>query len=181
MPGAKTGPAFQGPLYRFPMLGACVAATLPPIALALGREAIDEACNIVTKKTALGSMKALRERGVTHAKVARAEAMLSSARAYLYDTLSEVWKMTVDGGRASLEQKATLMLAGAHAAQTAAQVCDAMFGLAGTSAIFSGTRMERLFRDSQVIRQHGFVGEARMENYGQIRLGLESEFAFVAF
>ncbi len=41
--------------------------------------------------------------------------------------------------------------------------------------------MGRLFRDSQVIRQHGFVAASRYETAAQLMLGLEPDLPLVFF
>ena len=47
--------------------------------------------------------------------------------------------------------------------------------------MFDGHPLQRLFRDAQVIRQHGFVCPARFENYGQVALGVEPDFPLIHF
>ena len=39
----------------------------------------------------------------------------------------------------------------------------------------------RLFRDAQTVRHHGFHSESRYETVGQVYLGVDPEFPFVAF
>jgi len=73
------------------------------------------------------------------------------------------------------------MLASAHAVRTAAQVTDLLHRVGGTSGIYARNRLERHFRDAQTLRHHGFLCEARLETVGQVYLGVEPEFAFVAF
>jgi hypothetical protein len=41
--------------------------------------------------------------------------------------------------------------------------------------------LERHFRDAQTVRHHGFLSKARLETVGQVDLGVEPEFGFVAF
>lgn len=80
----------------------------------------------------------------------------------------------------SLEQKAELLLAAAHAATTAAKVTDLMHRLAGTTGIYARSPLERHFRDAQTLRHHGFLSENRFETVGQVFLGVEPEFPKVA-
>jgi hypothetical protein len=56
-----------------------------------------------------------------------------------------------------------------------------MHRVAGTSGIYARSRLERHFRDALTVRHHGFMCESRLETVGQIYLGLEPEFPFVAF
>jgi alkylation response protein AidB-like acyl-CoA dehydrogenase len=81
----------------------------------------------------------------------------------------------------SIEQKAELLLAATHAMQTSAKVVELMYGVAGTSAIYTRSPLERHFRDIQVLKQHGFYSESRYETVGQVLFGLPPDLPFVAF
>jgi alkylation response protein AidB-like acyl-CoA dehydrogenase len=57
---------------------------------------------------------------------------------------------------------------------------DLAYSLAGTSAIYARNPLERHFRDVQTVRHHWFCSEGRYETAGQVYLGVEPEFGFVA-
>ena len=171
---------FTGPLYRLPAL-ASVDVVIAPVAMAIARGAITELRELSDRKTPLASMKTLRHRTSVQAALADGEAQLRAARLLFYETVSECWRRAVAGEPATLEQKADLMLASTYAVRTSSQVADLMHRVAGTSGIYSRSRLERHFRDAQTIRHHGFVCENRLETVGQVYLGLEPEFGFVAF
>jgi alkylation response protein AidB-like acyl-CoA dehydrogenase len=171
---------FDGPLYRMPAL----AATYPiiaPVALAIAGGAIRELRDIVTTKVPLGSMKTARDRGAVQSAVAEAEAMIRSARLFFYDTLTSAWQRAVTGEQFSLEHKADLMLASTWAVRSAARATDLMHRMGGTNGIYTRSRLERCFRDAQTVRHHGFVSDSRLETVGQVYLGVQPEFPFVAF
>jgi alkylation response protein AidB-like acyl-CoA dehydrogenase len=180
MPQYEPAPQFRGPLYRLPATVATIAI-VAPVALAIGRAAIDELRDLATKKVPMGSRKTLRDRTLVQSALARAEADLRAARLLFYDTLSAAWRHALAGEEFSLEQKADLMLAGTYAVQKAADVTDAMHRLAGTSGIYTRSRLERLLRDAHTVRHHGFHNESRYETVGQVYLGVEPEFPFVVF
>lgn len=179
-PEYEPAPQFGGPLYRLPATVATIAI-IAPVALAIARCAIDELRDLATKKVPLGSTKTLRDRTLTQSTLARAEGDLRAARLLLYDTLSAAWRRAQSGEAFTLEQKADLMLAGTHAVQQAADVTDRMHRLAGTAGIYTRSRLERLLRDAHTVRHHGFHSESRYETVGQVYLGVEPEFPFVAF
>jgi len=179
-PEFTPGKHFQGPLYRFPA-AAETQLIVAPVLLATARAAIDEFVQLAGAKMPLGSMKLLRDRSVVQGSVARAEGILRSARALFYDTLERSWQQTVDGPAFTLEQRADLMLAGVHAADSAWRVVDLMHRLAGTTGIYSRSRLERLLRDALTLRHHGFVSESKYETVGQVYLGVPPEFVLVAF
>ena len=171
---------FDGSLYRMPAL----AATYPiiaPVALAIGSGAIRALRDIVTTKVPLGSLKTARDRGAVQAAVAEAEAMVRSARLFFYDTLTRAWERAVTQQPFALENKADLMLASTWAVRSAARATDLMHRMGGTNGIYARSRLERHFRDAQTVRHHGFVSDSRLETVGQVYLGVEPEFPFVAF
>jgi alkylation response protein AidB-like acyl-CoA dehydrogenase len=179
-PDQQPGPRFQGPLYHLSALIATFVV-IAPVALAIARGALGELREIAVSKTPLGSRKTLRDRAAAQAAVAEGEALLRSARLLFYDALGTAWERAVRGERATLEQKADMMLAATHAVQTSSRVTELMHRVAGTSGIYARSRLERHFRDALTVRHHGFMCESRLETVGQIYLGLEPEFPFVAF
>jgi alkylation response protein AidB-like acyl-CoA dehydrogenase len=178
-PDFEPGAHHQGPLYRFPAIGAA-SFLIAPVALAVAGGAISEVKELAQRKMSLGFTRPLRERAVAQVAVAKAEAMLRAARMLYFGTFEAAWERTLAGERSSLEQKADLLLAAAHAGTTAARVADSMHRVAGTSGIYTKGRLERHFRDAQTLRHHGFLSENRFETAGQVYLGVPPEFAMVA-
>jgi alkylation response protein AidB-like acyl-CoA dehydrogenase len=172
---------YRAPLYRLPVVAAIVLATLAPTPLAVARRAIDEVRALASKRVPMASTVPLRDRGSAQAKIGRADASLRAARALMYETMEDTWARTRAGEPVPLDQRAAIVLAAAHAAQTGAEVTDAMFGVAGSSAVFARHPLERLFRDSQVIRQHGFVCAGRYETAAQVALGVEPDLPLIHF
>jgi alkylation response protein AidB-like acyl-CoA dehydrogenase len=172
---------YQGALFRVPMLAATVLASISPVATAIARNAIDEVRTLSSKRVPMASTVALRDRGVAQARLGRAEAMLRSARAYMYETMADAWERTKAGETFTPEQRANILLAASHAAQVAGEVTELMFVSGGSSAIYTRHPLERLFRDSQVIRLHGFVAASRYETAAQVMLGLEPDLPLIYF
>jgi len=179
-PEFKPGTHYQGPLYRFPLMGVC-AASISPIMMAVARKAIDEVAALAQGKTPVATSALLRERASAQAKLARAEAMLRSARSWLYDVIVEAWEATVAGETHSLRQQADMLLAMTHAANSAAQAVELVYSVAGTSGIHMSNALGRHFRDIQVLKQHVLVAETRYETVGQVYLGLPPDFPVIAF
>jgi indole-3-acetate monooxygenase len=180
VPEFRPGRHYGGPLYRVPAMGAALVPWAP-LALAIARGAIDEVRALAERKTPFVSTVPLRERASTQAKMGLAEAMLSSARVYLYDRLQACWEQTLAEEPFSIEQKSELLLTAVHAMQTSAKVVDMMYTVAGSSGIYTRNRLERHMRDILVLKQHGFYSESRYETAGQVLLGLPPDLAFVAF
>jgi alkylation response protein AidB-like acyl-CoA dehydrogenase len=180
VPEFTPGSHYQGPLYRFPLIGV-VASNLPPLLLAVARQAIDEVTELAQGKVPVTRTTALRERAAAQAKLAQAEGALRAGRLLLYDTLRETWEATLVGQTISLRQKADLQLAMTHAVSSAVSAVELMYQVAGTSGIYTRSPLERHFRDVQVLRHHAFGAETRYETVGQVYLGLAPDFIALAF
>lgn len=171
---------YSGPLYRFPGMAA-VIMVIAPVPLAVARGAVDEFRELARRKSAFGFTTPLSQRAPVQAALARAEGMLRAARLLYYDTLGRVWRAALAGELVTLEQKADLALAGAHAASTAATVVGMVHQLGGTTGIYERSPLERHFRDANTLRHHGFMSENRFEVVGQVYLGVPPEFPLIAF
>ena len=172
---------YTGTLYRFPAAGAAVACLLAPVTLAVARNAINELKALAEKKTPLGSMVTIRERGVVQRKLGRAEALVQSSRAYLHDTIAKCWNRVTAGETISLEEKAGLLLANTHANQSCVEAIELVYTAAGTSGIYMKNKLAHYLTDAQVLRQHGFMNESRYETAGQVYFGLPPDLPIIQF
>jgi alkylation response protein AidB-like acyl-CoA dehydrogenase len=180
VPEFTPGVHYQGPLYRFPLVG-MVASNLPPLLLAVARRAIAEVAALAQSKVPVAASTVLRERASAQAKLAQAEALVRAGRVFLYETLRETWEATVAGESLALRHKADVLLASTHAVQSAVLAVELMYRMAGTSAVYTRSPLERAFRDVEVLRHHAFGAETRYETVGQVYLGLPPDFPVLAF
>ena len=179
-PEFEPGSHYQGPLYKLPLY--ILAVTLvPPVALAIARQAIQEVVAVAKDKTPFATSAKLRHRVTAQVKLGQAEGSLRSARALLIATTEEAWQRVLAGEKATLEQKADLLLAATQAMHGSMAAVEFMWRTAGTTGIYKRSPLERYFRDMQVLVQHGFVSESRYATVGQIYLGLEPDFPLVTF
>jgi alkylation response protein AidB-like acyl-CoA dehydrogenase len=178
-PEFQPGRHFKSPLYRFPAAGANIACLLAPVTLAVARNAINELKMIAGKKTPLGSMVPIKERGVMQRKLGRAEALVESSRAYLHDKIAKCWERTSAGETISLEEKAGLLLASAHSNQSCVEAVELMYTSAGTNGIYLKNKLAHHFTDAQVLRLHGFMNESRYETAGQVYFGLRPDLPII--
>jgi alkylation response protein AidB-like acyl-CoA dehydrogenase len=180
VPEFEPGSHYQGPLYRFPLVGIS-ATSLPPLMLAVARQAIDYVSELAQGKTPVASSRSLRERASAQGNLAQAEAILRSGRLLLYDTLAVAWEATVAGEKHSLNRRADLLLAMTHAVNSATQAVELAYSVAGTSGFRTGSPLERCFRDIQVLKHHVLGAKSRYETAGQVYLGLPPDFPVIAF
>jgi indole-3-acetate monooxygenase len=178
-PDFEPGSHYRGPLYRLPVMG--VAATgIPTPMLGVARRALDEVTELARNKTPVASSGLLKERALAQVQLGRAEAILRSGRLLLLDTLSEAWGRCLDGETHSLEQRADLQLAMAHAMSSAVEAVELACRIAGTTAFRATSPLERCFRDVQTMRHHVFASEARYGTFGQVCLGVPPDFPVIA-
>ena len=180
-PERPPNPRFTGPLYRFPASGINIACLFPPVSLALAANAINEVKLLAEKKTPLGSMVSMKQKGSMQRKLGIAESLLQSSRAFLYEAIEECWEKVKAGNDVTREDKARLLLAATHTNQSCTKAVDLMYSAAGSTAIYTRSKMAHYFTDAQVLKQHGFVNESRYETAAQIYFGLPSDLPLVEF
>jgi alkylation response protein AidB-like acyl-CoA dehydrogenase len=180
VPDFEPGSHYRGPLYRLPLVGVA-ASGIPTPMLGVARGALDEVTELARNKTPVASSGPLKERASAQVQLGRAEAILRSGRLLLLDRLREAWRRCVNGETHSLEQKADLLLAMAHAMSTAVQAVELACSIAGSTAFRASSPLERCFRDVQTMRHHVFASEQRYGTFGQVCLGVPPDFPVVAF
>jgi alkylation response protein AidB-like acyl-CoA dehydrogenase len=169
------GPTLDRPLYRFPVFG-FFALSIAAAALGNARGAIDDLIELACDKKGLGSTRTLAERPATQVAVATAESALSAARALYYQAIETAWQASQDGG-VSVEARNRLRLAATHAVRTSADVVRAMYDLAGGTAIYDSSPLQRRFRDAYTATAHFQVNEASRELPGRILLDQSADVA----
>ena len=165
-----------GPLYRLPLFGV-LAIGIASVSLGIARRAVDELLLLAGAKTPTGSRRRLAERATVQADVARAEAGLRSARAFLFEAMADAWADAVAGNDISTDRRTALRLAATHATRTSADVVTAMYEAGGGTSIYADQPLQRCFRDAHVATQHAMVGPATFELTGRLLLGLETDTA----
>ncbi len=162
---------YDGPLYRS---GIVSIFGLPVSAVSLGiaRTAIDALVALAGGKLPTLSRTMLRDRGTVQAQIAQAEALLRSARAFLFETVASDWETLLAGDKLSEEQEALSRLAAAHTAQTCAEVVRIVYTLGGATSVYTTSKLERCFRDVHVVTQHIAAAPVWYERAGQHFLGM---------
>lgn len=168
-----TPPRVDTALYRFPLFG-YFALSVAAAALGNARGAIDDLIELAGDKIGQGSSRTLAERPATQAAVAEAEAALRAARAGYYLAVEEAWT-AAQAGVVGPEQRLGLRLAATHAARTAADVARSMYDLAGGTAIYDDSPLQRRFRDAHTVTAHFQVNPATWELTGRLLLGLPAK------
>ncbi len=169
-------PRHDGALYRFPIFG-LLSTGVASVGLGIARSALDRMMQMAREKRSRGGKKTMAEGELVQVTLARAEGRLRAARALVHETLDAVWETAAAGAALSDADKASLRLGATHAAETAAEVVDAVQRLAGGAAVWESSPFSRCFRDVHVMTQHVMVGEQTLKPVGRILLGLETDTA----
>lgn len=165
-------PVEPGPLYALPTIG-LFAAALAAVPLGIARHAIDILQKLASTKIASRSRQALSGDATAQASLGRAEALLRSARAFLYEVLGEAWHTASAGESASLAQRAMLWLAATHAAGAAKEATELAFAAAGSAAPYASAGLERCVRDIHAACQHITLAPGNYQMAGQALLGAD--------
>jgi len=167
--GTREDPSLRrdrGPLYAFTMQG-LYAVGVAGVALGIARAMLDAFIELAFEK-APRNLGRLADSPVVQSDVARREADLGSARAFLVEILKEVWEGADDVEPIGTTERARVRLGCTQAIHVAEKTADWVYKAAGTSAIFLGTPFERRFRDIHTLSQQIQSREAHFEAVGRI-------------
>ncbi len=182
LPAARTAsllsdvPVAEGALYAFPPFG-LLALAIGAVGLGIAGAAIDDLAALAAGKTPTGSAKPLAARADTQARVARAQAAVDAARALVREAVAAAWAQARERGEVAVAARAALRRAASHAMGAATEATDAMYALAGGTAVYASSPLQRRHRDLHVATQHMLVGPATWELAGRVALGVPTDTA----
>jgi len=160
-----------GLLYRFTS-GMIYAASFSNVSLGIARGALDAFVELARDKIPRGARGTLRENNVVQSQVAQCEARLRSSRAFIHETLAEMWEEAERKGEFLYEQHVRLRLSTTWAIHQARDVVATIYGAAGSTAVFNEKPFERRLRDIHAGTQQGQGRPIHFETVGQVLLGL---------
>ena len=160
-----------GALYKIPRT-LCFASGDAAVALGMARTCLETFFELAGSKTPRAMPALLRDQSMVQVQVGQAEAALRSGRAFLMETVRDLWATVTSNGTPTLDQRATLRLATTHGIRLAAQVIDTVYNAAGATAAYEGHPLQRHFQDIHVITQHLQGRLAHYELVGRHWLGL---------
>src|SRR5215471_14570579 len=162
------------PRYRLPPFCRVIPG-LGAMALGIARTTIASLTEIAADKQLQRSTQILRENHAAQVRVSEAEALVRSARLYLFDSVERLWRIVIATGNAPIELRAQARMAASHAVFSAAKAVDLMYAAAGATALYTSSPLERAFRDVHAITQHIGVHQRVMETTGRVLFGLEPD------
>jgi indole-3-acetate monooxygenase len=158
------------PIYRMPPLGWYVAH-VAAVSLGIARGALDELTNLAQSKLPTFSQAVLADRPAAQLALARAEAELAAARAFLHASIDELWQCVRAGAQPTPRQVAFSRIAAAQACEAGASVTRTCGVLAGGSAIFTSSSLQRHVRDADAVVHHFSVAPHVWEDAGRVFMG----------
>jgi indole-3-acetate monooxygenase len=178
--GTREDPSLRrdpGPLYAFTMQG-LYAVGVAAVALGIARAMLDEFIALAVEKTPR-ALQRVADSPVVQAEVARREATLGAAKAWLIEILKDVWAGADDIAPIDLAARLRVRLGCAHAIGSAVEVADYVYKAAGTSAIFIGTPFERRFRDIHTLSQQIQSRDSHFETVGRVMFNGDPDGVFL--
>jgi alkylation response protein AidB-like acyl-CoA dehydrogenase len=161
----------QGPLYRFSIFN-MFGIGFAGVALGIARATLDAFVALAQQKTPFGGAKLLRDSAVIQSHVGLGETKLRAGRAFLLQTVQELWETASSGTTFTLDQRVVLRATTCYAINLAREVVDAVYHAAGATAIFESNPFERRFRDINTVTQQAQASMTNFEVMGQSLLGL---------
>lgn len=161
------------PLFRYPTL-AIASQVLAAVGLGAARAALDQAIAMAGERTSITGAPRLAERPHVQIELAKAEAELRSARAFLYEATDQAYERLAAGEELGLQMRTLLRLSATHAAKVGADVTRAAYTMCGTAGIFTGHPLAQALQDALVVPQHVFLSDSTWQSAGRMLLGLEA-------
>jgi len=168
----------ETPLYLFPQT-ALYSIGFSGTAIGIARGMLESFKALASEKTPRRMKGTLRENGMVQMEVGMAEARLNAARANILHEATDIWNAVLATGELTVAQRMRIRLAttfGIHEAKAAA---DAVYDLAGATAIFTSNVFERRFRDIHTVTQQVQGRKANIQSVGSYLLGNEPDMSVI--
>jgi indole-3-acetate monooxygenase len=147
--------------------------SIAAVSLGVARHALDILTKVSQSKVAMRSQQALSQSSVVQIDLGRAEGLLRSGRALLHQTIDEVWQMVTAGKQLAVGDRAMLSLAATHATNSAIEAVDLTCRAAGSTSLYTTSRLERCQRDVRAVGSHIAVAYPNYELVGQALFGFD--------
>jgi alkylation response protein AidB-like acyl-CoA dehydrogenase len=168
----------QGPLYRMSAM-TCYETGFAGVALGIARGALDDFVETARTKIPRGAKSPIRDSPVVQMGLAQADIRIRAARAWLLQSLAEIWKRIQTGDDLSIEDRITIRGASTHAIHSAREAVDYAYNAAGATAIFHSHPLQRRFRDIHTVTQQLQGRLNHFETVGSWMMGADTDLTWV--
>jgi len=163
-----------GPRHELPAMTRVVPG-LAAIALGVARGAIEALLDLAVAKQHERTGQSVREDVGAQTRISQAEALVRSARLFLWDTIGRLWHDALQGREVQIKERAEVRLASWHAVTSAVQAVDLAYLTGGASSLYASCALERAFRDVHAITQHIAVHPRILGTTGRVLFGLQPD------
>jgi len=168
----------SGPLYRMSN-HTCYQIGFAGVACGIARGALDCFLDMAKVKIVRGGKRPIGENAVVQSGLAQAEVNLRAARAYVLQSMAEIWRDLCGGAMITVAQRITVRMAATNAILKAREAVDFAYHTAGATAIFDTHPLERRFRDMHTVTQQLQGRMSHFETVGAWMLDAEADLSFV--
>lgn len=161
----------HAPLYQF-TTSHLYSAGFAGVSLGIARGLLDALVDLAKGKAAAAVARPMRESEVVQNGIARSEAKLRSARAWLVEVLDEAHEVAATTGRITAHERAMVRLATTSAIHRAKEVAEWAYHEAGAGAITRSGPFERRMRDIHASAQQVHGRTAHLGMCGRHFLGM---------
>lgn len=167
-------PWVDGALYRLPLYN-LLGISMAGVVLGIARAALDAATGLTASKVPVGGGGSkLADLPHAHEAVAKGEASLGAARAYMIEMAGRLLEEARHGGSPSLDARARARIAVSLSVDSAVRVVDAAYTLAGGSSLYRSSPLQRHFRDIHAATQHVLLAPPMWAAAGRVLLGADT-------
>ena len=167
-----------GPLYRMSAM-TCYEVGFAGVALGIARGALDSFVDTARTKIPRGAKSPIRDSTVVQTGLAQAEIGIRSARAYLLQSLAEIWSEISGGASLTMDHRIIVRGASTNAIHKAREAVDFAYNAAGATAIFESHPLERRFRDIHTVTQQLQGRLSHFETVGAWMMGADTDLTWV--
>lgn len=163
-------PHHPGALYTFPPFG-LLAVGVCAVGLGIARAAVEHFVEGAAVRGPNGRSAA--DDSLVQVTVARAEADLRAATAYLHTAIDEAWDAALATGATTVEHRAALRMAATRCTELAVSTVDALYTAGGGRALYETSPLQRHLRDIHGVTQHIMVSKSTYKAIGRVVLGAD--------
>jgi indole-3-acetate monooxygenase len=160
-----------GMLYLFPDTYA-YASAFSALMLGIAQSMVGDLKALALTKSPRAAASSLKESPVFQSQFAVLEARLRACRAYLHNTLDELWDKVEATREFGLEDRASLKLATTWVINQGVEIATEAYRAAGATAIFPTNPFERRMRDALTASQQLQGRPSNFTTIGRVMLGL---------
>jgi indole-3-acetate monooxygenase len=160
----------SNPVYQFPTIPFCQLAA---IAIGMASSSIALVRQMATSKRR-GPIPMCEDPSV-QLRVAEAEALTSSSRAYVKEVVRDILDTLHGGGELSTDQRSTFRLACTYAVDCSTKAVDMMYKVSGGGAVYRPNQLDRNLRDIHTAGTHIRFGDLTYITAGRMLLGLDPQ------